>query len=505
MRLLTALIALLATLPHMIWAHAVPDIPVRAYFDEAARCQLAIEVDPRCFAADPNTEPSMLYAVVPEMPAAVANNLKAKAKTLIESWLELQFTPAVAPLPELSFAFTGHNQEPLQHPDDVVVITATCSLPLPKGVQTWQVRSKAEAKLAVVTRVFRDGSEDPQFAVLFPGEGSPAYQIAPPQAPLKTIVFGSCIREFEHPMLERTAAMPMDLLLLMGDNIYADTRDMPTMRAKYDALRQSSFWQTVRSKAPVLATWDDHDYGQDGAGAEYPQRAQAQQEFCRWLGLPPNSPLRHQEGIYQSRRFGPAGRRTQVIVLDTRYFRSPLKLASKKDAALGGNAMVQTDPQTTILGEAQWQWLAQQLKQPAELRLIVSSIQFASAFCGAENWANFPHEQRRMIDLIASSKAAGVLFLSGDRHWCEWSALREAVPYPLLDLTASSMTQIHPRGTPTPNANRLLPETFHRPSVGSLEIDWEQADPRLRFQITDEEGKAHLQHELNLSSLKPGA
>jgi hypothetical protein len=41
--------------------------------------------------------------------------------------------------------------------------------------------------------------------------------------------------------------------------------------------------------------------------------------------------------------------------------------------------------------------------------------------------------------------------------------------------------------------------------VGSLEIDWEQADPRLRFQITDEQGKAHLQHELNLSSLKPGA
>lgn len=499
------LIALLAALPSLLWAHAVPDIPVRAYFEEGNTCELAIEVDPRCFAADPNAEPSLLYAAASGMPENLAKELKIKAKELILQWLELSLKPTAIPLPELSFEFTGHNQEPLVEPEDIVVITARGRLFLPGGTQTWQVRSSPKAKLAVVTRVFRDGFEDPQFAVLFSGEASPAYPISAPQKPLQHLVFGSCIREVDHPMLERVAQLPMDLLLLTGDNIYADTRDMATMRAKYDELKQSSFWQSVRSKAPLMATWDDHDYGQDGAGADYPLRAQAQQEFCRWLGLPPHAALRRQQGIYQARRIGPPDRCTQVIMLDTRYFRSPLKLASKKDAALGGNAMVQTDPATTVLGEAQWAWLEQQLKLPAQLRLIVSSIQFASAFCGAENWANFPHEQRRMIDLIARCKAAGVVFLSGDRHWCEWSVLRSDVPYPLHDLTASSLTQIHPRGTPTPNTNRLLPETFHRPSVGSLEIDWEQADPRLRFQITDEEGKAHLQHELNLSSLKPGA
>ena len=137
------------------------------------------------------------------------------------------------------------------------------------------------------------------------------------------------------------------------------------------------------------------------------------------------------------------------------------------------------------------------------MRLIISSIQFAAAASGSESWGNFPHEQQRLVKLITETKAAGVLFLSGDRHWCEMSALTKGVPYPIYDFTASSMTQVHKRGTPTPNANRVLPKTFHLPNVGTLDIDWEAKDPALTLRIVDEQGMPQIEKVLHLGELKP--
>lgn len=326
---------------------------------------------------------------------------------------------------------------------------------------------------------------------------------APAQTPLRHIVFGSCLDKTEHPMLDRTLTLPMDLFLYLGDNIYGDTQDMAVMRAKYQALASSRFHRGLLESAPVLATWDDHDFGVNDGGADYPKKRESQKEFLDWLQVPADSPLRQREGVYDARVFGPADRAVQVILLDTRYFRSPLKRVPKDQAGVGGSAIPNDDPAATLLGEAQWRWLEEQLRQPARLRLIASSIQFAAEACGSESWANFPREQRRFIELIRQTGAEGVLFLSGDRHWCEFSTLTQDVPYPLHDLTASSMTQVHPRGTPTPNAHRSLPKTFHRPNVGTLDIDWERADPELRLRILDEAGTVQIEKTLRLGELRP--
>ena len=326
---------------------------------------------------------------------------------------------------------------------------------------------------------------------------------APAETPLRHIVFGSCLDKTEHPMLDRTLTLPMDLFLYLGDNIYADTEDMAVMRAKYQALANSRFHRGLLERAPVLATWDDHDFGANDGGADYPKRREAQKEFLDWLQVPADSPKRSREGVYDAHIFGPAEHSVQVILLDTRYFRSPLKRVPKSEAGVGGSAVPNDDPSATLLGEAQWRWLEEQLRQPARLRLIASSIQFAAAASGSESWANFPREQRRLIELIRRTQAEGVLVLSGDRHWCEFSTLTEDVPYPLHDLTASSMTQVHPRGTPTPNVHRSLSKTFHRPNVGTLDIDWQSADPELRLRIVDEAGAVQIEKTLRLGELRP--
>lgn len=321
--------------------------------------------------------------------------------------------------------------------------------------------------------------------------------------PLKEIVFGSCLDMTDHPMLDRTLALPMDLFIFMGDNIYADTQDMAVMEAKYDALKTSRFFRGVRSRVPVLATWDDHDFGGNDAGASFPMRRESQREFLDWLDVPEDSPRRQREGIYGAHLFGPPDQRVQVILLDTRYFRSPLARVPKERALLGGPYVPSDDPNATMLGEAQWQWFEAQLRQPAKLRLIISSIQFVGEFGGSEAWANLPLEKKRLLDLIAETRAGGVIFLSGDRHWCELSRMDGPLGYPLYDLTASAMTQVHKRGTPTINRFRFLEKTYHQPNVGRLRIDWGAADPLLKLEILDVEGTVQIEHVIKLSELQP--
>ena len=299
---------------------------------------------------------------------------------------------------------------------------------------------------------------------------------------LEHIVFGSCLDTHEHPMLNRTLALPRDLFLFMGDNVYADKGGIPMMQEKYALLKNSRFFRGLKNK-PILATWDDHDFGQNDGGTEYPQKKEAQVEFWNWLDEPADSPRRKQEGVYHAQSFGPAGKRVQVILLDTRYFRSALKKVPKDKAMLGGTSVPTDDESTTILGAAQWDWLAKVLQEPAELRIVVSSVQFAPEAHGGECWANFPHEQKRLLSLLKGHPA---VVLSGDRHWCEFS--KNGV----FDFTSSSMTQKHPRGTPTPNKHRIVPKTYHLPNVGLLSIDWAVQSITAKIFGEDEAAKIEL-------------
>lgn len=321
------------------------------------------------------------------------------------------------------------------------------------------------------------------------------------EQPLQHIIFGSCLDTHEHPLLDRTLTLPRDLFIFMGDNIYADTGGLQMMREKYALLKSSRFFLGLKHK-PILATWDDHDFGLNDGGADCPIKTAAQVEFWNWLDEPAESPRRQQEGVYLAQTFGPAGKRVQVIMLDTRYFRSALKRVSKEAAMIGGTSVPTDDTSTMILGAAQWRWLEQVLQEPAELRLIVSSIQFAPEAHGGECWANFPHEQQRMQDVLKRTQAAGVVFLSGDRHWCEFSRVDGSTGYPLYDFTSSSMTQKHPRGTPTPNRHRFLPKTYHLPNVGHLRIEWRENDADITTRIIDVDGQTQIECRLKLSELR---
>jgi alkaline phosphatase D len=234
--------------------------------------------------------------------------------------------------------------------------------------------------------------------------------------PLRRIAFGSCAHQDRpQPIWDAVVAAKPDLFLFIGDSIYADTTDMQVMRATYAKLAALPGYQQLLRTCPVLATWDDHDYGRNDAGAEYPKKDEAQQIFLDFFGVPKDSPRRKPQGVYHARLFAPPDRRVQILLLDTRYFRSPLKKKAKYVPS-EGPYVPSPDPNATLLGEAQWQWLGQQLRVPARVRLLVSSIQVVAEDHGFEKWMNLPRERDRLFKLIRDTGAGGVVLLSGDRH-----------------------------------------------------------------------------------------
>ena len=300
-----------------------------------------------------------------------------------------------------------------------------------------------------------------------------------PASPVTRIALGSCIRQNRpQPIWEAVRRFEPDLLLLLGDNIYGDTEDMAELRAKYDALAANPGFAALRREVPIIGVWDDHDYGVNDGGREYPRRRESQQVFCDFFCVPADSPRRQQEGIYHAVSCGPPGRRVQFIGLDTRYHRSPLKSLPREQRVKGNGYYVpDPDPAATFLGAEQWAWLATVLAEPAEIRIVLSSIQVLAMEHGFEKWANFPGERARLIETIRQAGATGVILVSGDRHAAEISCLPagdEAAPFPLYDLTASSFNQVIGKSNPEEPNRFRVGDRYHGTNFGTIEIDWQE-------------------------------
>jgi alkaline phosphatase D len=325
----------------------------------------------------------------------------------------------------------------------------------------------------------------------------PACSHAKKSEPLSRIAFGSCCRQDRPaPVWETIVTAKPDVFVFLGDNIYGDTEDMAVMRQKYETLAAMPGYQKLRDDATVLATWDDHDMGRNDAGVEYPKKQQSKEELMRFLEEPKTSARRAHDGVYDAYAFGPKGKRVQVILLDTRWFRSPLKSHRDEEKRLYYDP--DDDPAKTVLGDAQWMWLEQQLKQPADVRIIGSSIQVLSDEHRFEKWNNFPRERQRLLDLIdATTGPEPVVLLSGDRHTAEISKLDRPGKPPLYDVTASSLNQGGTTPADEPNRYRVG-ERYSPANFGVIGIDWRgKRSPKLTLELRDVEGNTVRKAELD--------
>ncbi len=326
------------------------------------------------------------------------------------------------------------------------------------------------------------------------------YPTLPADTVLHRIVFGSCADQGKpQPFWEPILAARPQLFLMIGDNVYGDvsSAEMAELKEAYAALAAEPGFQRLRATTPVLATWDDHDYGENDAGGDFPYRRQSEALFRDFWGLPPAAED-GDGGIHRAVTVGPPGQRVQVILLDTRSFRSPLRPTDARGAPGRERYLPDPDPAKTMLGEAQWRWLAATLREPAEVRLLVSSIQVLADGHGWERWGNLPRERQRLFDTLAEAGASGVVILSGDRHLGALYRRVDVLPYPLYEITSSSFNR------PFRNAREAGPhrlgDVYGDENFGVIDIDWQAGTMSLEVRGLD--GAVVRRQQIRLADLR---
>ncbi len=305
--------------------------------------------------------------------------------------------------------------------------------------------------------------------------------------------FGSCLNE-NRPMAvwDVIAAQNPQAFLFIGDNVYGDTgatmaADIPTLTASYRKLSARQEYARFRAKVPMLTVWDDHDYGANDAGGSFAFKEYAERIFEEYWGA--SDDVRGRPGVYESHMFGPKGKRVQFIMLDSRYFRSDLARRNYQDPApkLGWN-IPNMDPKATMLGDAQWTWLAGELAKPADLRFIISSTQVITDAHGYEGWLNFPIERQKLYKLLAEKRVNNAVFLSGDRHSGGfYKAKVTGLSRPVYEFTSTSLNLSFDKGdvrSKEPDGSRIgglwADENF-----GQLAIDWKTKKVKMTLKKSD--------------------
>ncbi len=319
---------------------------------------------------------------------------------------------------------------------------------------------------------------------------------------ISKIAIGSCAQQWlPQPIWEQIGQQKPDAFLFIGDAIYGDWDGTDvfeiseaTLDRDYARLQSIPEFADFRSKIPILATWDNHDYGKHNGGAEFKHKELSKRKFLDFFKEPQNSERRYTPGIYDATIYGPPGKRAQIILLDTRWFKGPFlldTLDTKARKKIGKVGKYIGNPNASLLGEQQWKWLEQELRKPAEIRCIVSSTQIIPDQKGMDEWGNYPNDRNRLFNYIANSSGTSIL-LSGNVHFGEISTLTYHNK-PIYELTSSGLTHINETYGNAENKYRVGKPLIDL-NFGCVQIDWQKKN--IALQLMNSEGLA-FEHILN--------
>lgn len=220
------------------------------------------------------------------------------------------------------------------------------------------------------------------------------------------ILFGSCVGaaiadaapSWGELAARRDTPKGFDLLLMLGDNHYADTTESAKQRTYLTAHRLSAGWRDLTAHTPVYAIWDDHDYGPNNSDSTAKGKENSLRTFHEFWPNPP-CPDAADDGCYFTFVRGDV----QFFMLDCRFNRSPNKTPD--------------GPDKTLLGAKQLAWLKRELlASKAKFKLLAQGSEWQT-FGSDDSYSRFLHERDAFLAWIDEQKIEGVVLLSGDRHF----------------------------------------------------------------------------------------
>ena len=323
------------------------------------------------------------------------------------------------------------------------------------------------------------------------------YRFEPPEF---TVALGSCsfINEpaYDRPgkgygggyeIYETIAASQPDLMLWLGDNVYFREVDLDSkqgMQHRYSHLRRLPELQVLLGACPHYAIWDDHDYGPNDADGSWIHKDWAAETFEDFWPNPSH-------GLPD---LGGAGITTQFRFHDVDFF-----LMDNRTFRVNPDNATRTPK---MLGDAQLDWLISALQySKAPFKVVAIGGQVVSDFAAYENFAMFEEERATLFSRIRDEGIHGVVFLTGDRHSSELSALEVQPGQTLLDFTCSALTSSTYDHSGEPNHNRLEGTIIGVRNYGTLTLTGPRNDRVMTFRTHDANGQLLWERSFAASDL----
>ena len=309
----------------------------------------------------------------------------------------------------------------------------------------------------------------------FPAEGeSAAFEIA----------FGACAgyTPWRERMWRRIAAQDFPLLLLLGDNVYIDRPERPSLQRYCYYRRQSRpEFRALTPETSIAAVWDDHDFGDnDSEGGPEPfepaWKVDALEVFRENWNNVAYGEGAGQPGVWHKVSIADV----DIFMLDGRYYRT------SEDAE-----------SPSMLGPAQKEWLFEGLRSStATFKLIASGVPFPDgAKPGAwpwrsDTWEGYPDEREEIFSFIEEERIDGVVLLAGDRHRADVWRIERDEGYDLHEFQNGRLTNVHTHESVEGRARHYPLYSYNeRPHFGRLRFDTTGADPSITYDIINIRGE----------------
>jgi len=296
-----------------------------------------------------------------------------------------------------------------------------------------------------------------------------------------------------------------DLVVFLGDYIYESTisatsaaaahivrkHDGPTAtdlvgyRNRYALYRTDPDLQALHAAAPCLVTWDDHEVENDYAN-QWSQdmrvtpeeflrrRAAAYRAYYEHMPLRPRALVQAQTvRLYGRARFGDL---VTFSMLDGRQYRSkqPCEVPpSRRGHVARDSCSERRDPQRTLLGEEQEQWLLEGFRRADTAWNILAQGQLVAQlrqkdYSGevgywTDAWDGYPAARQRLLEAIAQSRLANPVFIGGDIHSFWVTDLKANFDEPRSPTVATELVGTSITSDPPPYGliAKVLPENPH--------------------------------------------
>lgn len=281
-----------------------------------------------------------------------------------------------------------------------------------------------------------------------------------------------------------------DLMLWLGDNVYyreVDFYSRAGMQHRYTHDRAISELQPLLASTPQYAIWDDHDYGPDDSDGTWVHKETAWEVFRDFWGNPTYG-VNGQKGCTTKFQYADM----DFFLLDNRYFRTP--------------NYCKTCPDRTLLGKDQLQWFLQALAASrAPFKMIAIGGQVLTSSSNNETAFHFfPAERDTILKFIERENIKGVIFLTGDRHFSELSAMKNGAGNWVYDLTASPFTSGTYADAPTKEINeyRVPGTAVGEHNFGLLKFSGPRKAREVEIKIINFEGKEMWARTLTQEGVK---